>query len=152
MLVDFRAFRARLLPVVGLLALTACGAPPPAEQQIEATIAAMEQALEAGEVGEFMDPIADDFIAENGGLDRRALGFLIRRERLARERIAVTRFDTEVELVSETRATAVFRALATGGSGLLPDEGQLWRIETAWRLDGGEWRMISAGWSRSLRD
>jgi hypothetical protein len=99
----------------------------------------MEAALEAGEVGDFLDPIADDFIAENGGLDRRSLALLVRRERMARDRIAITRTDPSVELHGETRATARFNALATGGSGLLPDEGQLWSIETGWRLDDGEW-------------
>lgn len=138
--------------LVSLLALflTACGAPPPAEQRILETLSEMETALEAGDVGAFMDPIADDFIAEYRGLDRRALALLVRRERMARDRIAVTRTDPAVELHGETRATARFNALATGGSGLLPDEGQLWTIETAWRLDDGEWRMISAGWRRAL--
>ena len=139
------------IPILLLLALLAgCGAPPPAEQRILETLSDMESALEAGEVGAFMDPIAEDFIAENGALDRRALGLLVRRERMARNRIAITRFEPEVELHGDDRATAAFRALATGGSGLLPDEGQLWRIETAWRLDDDEWRLIGASWRRAL--
>src|SRR6056297_182328 len=130
--------RSRLGSYLGLLILflvSACGAPPPAEQQILDTLAGMESALEAGDVGAFLDPIADDFIAENRALDRRALALLVRRERMARDRIAVTRVEPSVELHGETRATARFRALATGGTGLLPDEGQLWAIETGWRLD-----------------
>jgi hypothetical protein len=143
----------RLGTSLGLLVallLSACGAPPPAKQQILDTLAGMESALEAGDVGAFLDPIADDFIAENRALDRRALALLVRRERMARDRIAVTRLEPTVELHGQTRATARFRALATGGTGLLPDEGQLWAIETGWRLDDGEWRMISAGWRRAL--
>ncbi len=123
-----------------------CGSPPPAEERILDTIASMEAALERGEVDGFMDPIADDFIAGNRGLDRRTLGLLVRRERMARERISVSRFDTDVVLIGEARATATFGALATGGSGLLPDEGRLWRIDTGWRLDGDDWRLISAEW------
>jgi len=48
------------------------------------------------------------------------------------------------------RARAQFRALATGGSGWLPDEGRLWRVETGWRLDDGDWMMISAEWTPVL--
>ncbi|NKI34542.1 nuclear transport factor 2 family protein [Wenzhouxiangella sp. XN79A] len=149
-----RVRRSRFTASLGLLALlvAGCGAPPPAEQRILATLDEMEDALEAGEVGEFMAPIAEDFIADNGALDRRALGLLVRRERMARSRIAVTRYDPVVELHDQRRATATFGALATGGSGLLPDEGQLWRVETRWRLDDGDWRMIGAGWRRALGD
>ncbi len=106
----------------------------------------MEAALESGDVDDFMDPVAEDFIAGNGGLDRRMLGLLVRRERMARDRISVSRFDTEVVLLGEDRATATFAALATGGSGWLPDEGRLWRIDTGWRLDDGDWQLISAEW------
>ncbi|MBY6203305.1 hypothetical protein [Halomonas denitrificans] len=148
-----RATGAPLLPVIGLAVLlalsclaTGCGSPPPAEERIFAIIGEMEVALERGEVDDFMDPVADDFIAGNRGLDRRMLGLLVRRERMARERIAVSRFDTDVVLRGEDRATATFTALATGGSGLLPDEGRLWRIDTGWRLDDGDWRLIHAEW------
>lgn len=140
--------------LVSSLVLTAllagCGTPPPAEQRILETLTEMELALEAGEVGKFLDPIAEDFIAENRALDRAALGLLVRRERLARSRIAITRFEPEVRLHGDDRATAAFQALATGGSGLLPDEGQLWRVETSWRLDDDEWRLIGASWQRAL--
>ena len=140
---------AKILAIaLGIILTAGCSPPPPAEQQILQTIDAMEAALEAGEVGDFMDPIAEDFIG-GPGLDRRALGLFVRRERMARDRIAVSRFDTEVTLAGETRATATFRALATGGSGLLPDEGRLWSVETGWRLDEGDWRLISADWGAS---
>jgi len=139
-----------LVLLVLLVLVAGCAEPPPAEQRILETLAEMEQALEAGDVGDFMDPVAEDFIAENRALDRAALGLLVRRERLARNRIAITRFEPEVELHGDDRATAVFQALATGGAGLLPDEGQLWRIETSWRRDDDQWRLIGAGWRRAL--
>lgn len=145
--------RIGVILALGTLFIAGCSKPLPAEQQILATIDAMESAIEEGEVDEFMDPIAEDFIAGNSGLDRRMLGLLVRRERMARDRISVTRYDTEVELsTAQTRATASFRALATGGSGLLPDEGELWRFETGWRLDDDAWMLISAEWRRGLAD
>lgn len=111
----------------------------------------MTAAIESGDIDDFMAPVADDFLAADGRIDRRALGLLARRERLAREAVRVRRVDTRVDLVTDQRAVAVFNALATGGSGLLPDEGRLWRVETGWRLDSGRWRMISARWDPVLR-
>lgn len=139
-------FPALLLAVL----LAGCGAPPDDEQRIEQRLSAMISALESGDIDDFMAPLADDFVAGERGLDRRAVGLLARRERLARQSIRIRRVDTEIELVGEDRAVARFRALATGGSGLLPDEGRFWRVETGWRRRGGDWEMISAGWETGL--
>lgn len=126
--------------------LAGCGPELDDETRILRTLDTMTEAVEQGDVEDFMTPIADDFVAVNGRLDRRALGLLVRRERLARDSIRVRRVDTRVELVGDSRAVASFRALATGGSGLLPDEGRFWRVETGWRRDGDDWALISAEW------
>jgi len=137
--------RAACLAAVAVL-LYGCGPELDDREHILHTIDAMTEAVEAGEVDDFMAPVADDFVAANGRLDRRALALLVRRERLARDSIRIRRVDTEVELVGESRAVASFRALATGGSGLLPDEGRFWRVETGWRREGDDWALISAQW------
>lgn len=128
------------------LLLAGCGPTLDDESHIEQTIDEMTEALERGNVSDFMAPIADDFMTANGRMDRRALGLLVRRERLARDAIQVRRLDTRIEIIGETRAIASFRALATGGSGLLPDEGRFWTVETGWRREGSEWALISAEW------
>lgn len=129
-----------------VLILAACGPELDDRTRIERTIDEMTLALETGDISDFMAPVAEDFAAVNGRLDRRALGLLVRRERLAREAIGITRLDTRVRIIGDTRAVASFRALATGGSGLLPDEGRFWTVETGWRRDGDEWMLISAEW------
>lgn len=44
-----------------------------------------------------------------------------------------------------------FTAALTGGSGgLLPESGQIYEVETGWRLDDGEWRLIQADWKPRL--
>ncbi|MFO7762364.1 MAG: hypothetical protein R6V61_01375 [Wenzhouxiangellaceae bacterium] len=129
-----------------LLLLAGCGPELDDETRILRTLDAMTEAVEQGDVDDFMTPVADVFVAVNGRLDRRALGLLVRRERLARDSIRVRRVDTQVELVGDSRAVASFRALATGGSGLLPDEGRFWRVETGWRREGDDWTLISAEW------
>lgn len=136
-----------LLAMLVLMLASACRAPGSDEEQILKRIEAMTEAIELGEVRAFMRPVADDFIAAQGGMDRNALRALVFRERLARESIRVRRANTDISLTGAGRATASFNALATGGSGLLPDEARLWRIETGWRYDDGEWMLISASWA-----
>jgi hypothetical protein len=46
----------------------------------------------------------------------------------------------------EDRATATMHAVTTGGSGLIPETGGWYRVTTGWRLDDGEWMLISASW------
>lgn len=136
--------------MVVTLVLSACGSEVDDRTRIERTLGAMIEALEQGAVSGFMKPVAEDFVALNGRLDRRALGLLARRERLAREAISIRRLDTRIEIfehaAGQPRAVASFRALATGGTGLLPDEGRFWRVETGWRRDGDDWMLISAEW------
>lgn len=129
-----------------VLILAACGPELDDRARIERTIEEMTLALETGDVSDFMAPVAEDFVAVNGRLDRRSLGLLVRRERLARDAIGIQRLDTRVRIIGDARAVVSFRALATGGTGLLPDEGRFWKVETGWRRDGDEWMLISAEW------
>ena len=131
-------------------ALAGCAERSSDEQQIRGHLDAMSLALEEDHVRDFMRPIADDFVAETGGLNRNALMLLVRRERMAREEVNIQRMNTEVEIVTDNRAIATFQAIGTGGTGLIPDEGQLWNVETGWRRDEGEWMLISASWERAL--
>jgi len=140
------------LVVLGLvlLGLSGCGDPESDEQRIANNLDAMTEALEAGEVGRFMDYIAEDFGSADGQLDYDLLQMMVRRERLARSSISIQRIGTDIEVFDGGRATAQFQALGLGGSGWLPDEGEWWRVDTGWRLDGDDWMLISADWSRGV--
>ncbi|MEM1081102.1 MAG: hypothetical protein AAGH65_05925 [Pseudomonadota bacterium] len=139
-----------LLMLAAMIALAGCSAPTDDEQQIRDHLDTMSQALEEDHVRDFMRPIAEDFVAGNGGLNRNAVMLLVRRERLARQEVNIQRLNTDVEILTADRATANFQAIATGGTGLIPDEGQLWNVETGWRKQGDDWQMISASWERAL--
>jgi len=139
-----------LLGSLALLVLAGCGAGADDETRIRHHLADMIDAIEQGDIDDFMAPVADDFLSADGRIDRRALGLLVRRERLARADVGVHTMDIRVERIGDKRAVATFRALATGGSGLLPDEGRLWRVETGWRRDGNRWRLISARWEPAV--
>jgi hypothetical protein len=129
-----------------LLLLVACGEPPPPEQRIRDRIGSMQAALEAGSASDFLDPMAEDFDAATRSLDRRAAGFLLRRELLAHQRLKARLVDIDVELQGSDRATASFDAFTSGGTGLIPDTGGWYRVTTGWRLDDDDWMLISARW------
>jgi len=132
------------LLILGLL--SACGEPPPAEQQIRNRIEVMQADLAEGKVRSFMAPVAEDFTAATRNLDRRAAGLLLRREMLAHESLKARLADIEVELQGENRATATMHAVVTGGTGLIPQTGGWYKLTTGWRLDDDEWMLISARW------
>ena len=56
-----------------------------------------------------------------------------------------------VELRGDSDAIARFNVIATGGSGgLLPESGQVYQVETGWRLVDGEWKLLNASWTPNL--
>lgn len=126
--------------------LVGCGESLPAEQQIRQRIQAMQADLAEGNARAFMSPVAEDFTAATRNLDRRAAGLLLRREMMAHDSLTARLADIEIELQGDSRATATMHAVVTGGTGLIPDTGGWYRLETGWRLDDGEWMLISARW------
>ncbi|HTL13540.1 MAG TPA: nuclear transport factor 2 family protein [Thermomonas sp.] len=131
------------------LGVAAC-ARPTAEEAVRAQVAALQDAIDARDAGAVQALLADDFVG-NEGLDRRgarrlAAGVFLR-FRDVRARIG----PVQVEARGPDEAIARFTVLATGGSGgLLPEQGQLYRVDTGWRRVDGEWRLLSASWTPKL--
>ena len=135
--------------VAACLLLGACANADP-EQAVRDRIADMQTAIDARNAGDIEDLLAQDFIG-NQGMDRRAIRQLAAGVFLRHREITAKVGPVSVELRGSTDATARFSVLATGGSGgLLPDSGQLYQIDTGWRLVDGEWRLLNATWSPNL--
>ena len=110
----------------------------------------MEEAAEAGELGSFMAYVAEDFAGGSGGMARADLRrmLLVQLRRNSRVQAVVSNIETEM---FGDRATLNCTALLTGGArGWLPERGQIYRIETGWRLADGDWELIQASWEPSL--
>ena len=127
--------------------LGGCHRTPP-EQALRDTIARMQSAGETGDIDALMEPIAEDF-AGSEGMDRTAFRRYVTFMRMRQANVGVTLGPIEVKLIGD-RATANFTATITGGPGLLPNQAQLYAIETGWRLDGGDWKLITATWKPQL--
>jgi ketosteroid isomerase-like protein len=130
------------------LALAACGRSDP-EREVRATIATMAQAVARRDPAPFLDAVADDFTRESGAFGKQEARRALAGAFLRNERIDVAAVVTEVR-IEGTRAFAKVRVVATGGAGILPERGQTWEFDTAWRRDGGRWKVFNAEWREGL--
>ncbi|OGT54858.1 MAG: hypothetical protein A3E01_18895 [Gammaproteobacteria bacterium RIFCSPHIGHO2_12_FULL_63_22] len=135
--------------VLGSLAfgLSGCRKEPP-EQALRNTIAAMETAAEAHDTDALFEPIADDF-AGSEGMDRQAFRRYVTFMGMRSKSVSVQLGPLDVKLYDQ-RATVSFTAALSGGEGLLPSRVQVYDVDTGWRLDDGEWKLISAKWQPQL--
>lgn len=126
-----------------------CAGPVP-EQAVRAQLQALQAAIDARDAGAVQELLADDFIG-NDGLDRRGARQLAAGMFLRYRDVDAKLGPVEVELRGDTDAVARFDLLATGGEGgLLPERGQVYRVETGWRHVDSEWRLRSASWKAVL--
>jgi hypothetical protein len=141
----------RLLAASLLLSLALCACrQTPDEEQIRQAIAAVSSAAEAGSASGVVEPLSEDFDGNDGQLDRRALGNMMRLVKLRGQHVGVTIGPIAIEHRGE-RIVATFTAgLSSGSGGLLPSELGFYRVETAWRQEDGDWRCDSASWKRAV--
>ncbi len=153
--------RQRRRPVAGIVlplvaatlvaALAGCHHTP-AEQAIRDTIAQMQKSGNDHDVDALVAPLSDDFIGteEQGeNLDRKTFGRYVRLILMRESKIHASLGPITVIVQDDKHATASFTAVLTGGNGLLPSEGQIEQIDTAWRLEGSTWKLLSAQWKQS---
>ena len=150
--VDFRqTMGRRFVALALLLALFSMGCARSApEQAVRAQLQALQTAIDARDAAAVEALLADDFIG-NEGLDRRGAKRMAAGLFLRYRDVAASLGPVEVELRGDADAVARFNLLATGGDGgLLPENGQAYRVETGWRYADGEWKLRSASWKAAL--
>ena len=140
-------------------ASSGCTAPAP-EAALREAVAGLEAAVEAGDAGDVAGLLATDF-AGPGGMDRDAAHRLARAAFLRNRDIGVVLGPLDIAMhdaapraaaARGASATVRFTAAFAGGrpGGLLPVDGSVYRVETGWRLEDGDWRLSSARWERDL--
>lgn len=136
----------RLVCMALLLVLAGCSRSDP-EQAVRAQLEVLQQAIDARDAGAVADLLAEDFIG-NDGLDRRGAKQLAAGVFLRHREVGARLGPVTVELRGEGEAIARFSVLATGGSGgLLPEQGQVYQVQTGWRLQDGDWKLLNASWT-----
>ena len=111
------------------------------------TIAAMQAASEARDVDALFAPIAEDFTAES--MDRQRFRAYVAVLMLRNHAIGASIGPLDVQLLGD-RARVDFTVFLTGGPGALPENANAYRVQTGWRLEDGDWKLISASWEASL--
>lgn len=149
--------RRRLLLALPAALAAGCARSSP-ERELRDTVAKMARAIEAREPGDFLEHLADDFTRNSGAFGKREAKRVLAGVLLRNEKIAVTAVVTSVVINGERggegdgeRAQVVLRVVATGGSGgLLPERGQTWEFDSAWRRERGRWKVFNAEWREGL--
>jgi hypothetical protein len=134
--------------LVAVLALVGCSRTPP-EEALRASIDGLQQAVEKHDGSALQKAIAEDFIGPDG-LDRDGARRMAQVMFLRYRDVGVNLGPLDIAL-REKHATVRFTAALTGGSGALPESGQLYDVETGWRLEDGEWRLVNADWKSRLQ-
>lgn len=146
-----RGFRRFALAACAAIALSlgAC-AKQGAEAEVRVRLGELQAAIDARDAGDVHALLAEDFVG-NDGLDRRGARQLAAGTFLRHRDVSVRLGPVDVELRGERDAVARFTAAATGGSGAaLPEQGQIYRVETGWRLIDGKWQLLNASWKPAL--
>lgn len=148
---QFRRFQriATGIAISACLLLSACAKDDP-EQAVRLQVQAMQAAIDARNAGDVEDLLAQDFVG-NDGMDRRAIRRLAAGVFLRHKDVAAKLGPVSVELRGDRDAIAHFSVLATGGSGgFFPESGQVYQVESGWRLVDGEWHLLNATWTPNL--
>lgn len=129
-----------------LLLGAGCSEPLSVEQQIIVTIRDMEARIENRERRDFMEHVAVGFEGQHQSLNRDQLNALILYQLNRHKTLQAQLFPIHVTALTPERAEAWFNALLTGGSGVLPEAGQMYEIKTRWELRDGKWLLVGADW------
>jgi hypothetical protein len=130
------------------VAMQACSAPAP-EAALRDTIAGMQAAAEARDAAALAEAISEDFVGPEG-MDREQFRRLAAVTWLRDRAIGVSLGPLDLALVGPEGARVEFTAATRGGEGWLPDRAQVYRVKTGWRLEDGEWKLLTATWEPAL--
>lgn len=136
------------VPLLSAALLTACSRSDP-ERELRATIASMTQAIERREPAVFLDSVSDDFSRESGAFGKQEAKRVLAGVYLRNEKVNLSTVVTDVRIEGE-RGFAKVHVVATGGAGLLPERGQTWEFDSAWRRERGQWKVFNAEWREGL--
>lgn len=137
---------ASILLMAVVLAVEGCDAPD-REKQLRETMQAMASGLEQDDASAFLDHVADDFSGQRGAWDAARVKRFVIGQTLSRESFSIDLESVEITLHGD-RASAVVETGIRGQRHWAPTGGAIYRFETGWRLDGGDWVVIRADWKR----
>ncbi|GAB2578688.1 hypothetical protein GCM10027066_21330 [Dyella jejuensis] len=131
-----------------LLGATGCRRAPD-EAQIRQAIEMAVQATAKGDASAVVDPLTSDFDGNHGVMSREDLGNLLRVAKLRGETLHAAVGTIDV-LPRGERYVADFTVTLARGGTWLPAQWDVYKVETAWRREGRDWRCYEATWVRQF--
>ena len=119
------------------------------ERELRAAVTRMARGIEQHAPADLLDHLADDFTRDSDTFGKRDVQRLLAGVLLRNEKISVTAVVTLLSITGDRARTRV-RVVATGGAGWLPERGQTWEFDAAWRLEKGKWRVFNAQWQEGI--
>lgn len=135
---------ALLLSLVMVVTASGCRREPP-EAALRKTIAELQGAIDARDAGDVAALLSDDFVGP-GGMDRDATRRYAAVVLMRHQAISTTIGPLDIALQDDHARVRFTAALTGGDGGLLPDAARVREVDTGWRLESGEWRLLSATW------
>jgi hypothetical protein len=134
----------------GLLVLMAASCHrPPDEVQIRRAIEQAAQAAEQVDAAGAVRPLSDDFDGNSGAMNRQDIGNLLRAAHFRGETLHAVLGPIDIAARGE-RYVASFSITLTSGGKLFPSQLGVYKVESAWRRQGHDWRCYSATWTQQL--
>lgn len=140
-------FRFSLLVLLTVI-MVACHRTPD-EVVIRQAIDATAQAAEHADASGVMGQLTDDFDGNSGAMARQDLGNMLRLAKLRGETLHAVLGPVDVAPRGD-RFVADFTVTLTSGGKLFPSQLGVYKVETAWRREGHEWRCYEATWTQQL--
>lgn len=120
------------------------------EQALREAMSGLQATIEQRDASGLQGLLADDFIGPEG-LDRDGARGLAQGMFLRYRDIRAKIGPLDITLQDDRHASVHFDAAVSGGAGgLVPESGQLYDVETGWRVEEGKWRVVSAQWQPKL--
>lgn len=121
----------------------------PTEDIIQKNIEAIETHIEKKQTGDSLALFHDNFNSSKG-YDKNWVKRTLLLHQMRHQNIEIVISNVEVIVKDEYTAYANLHALATGGQGLLPTQGAIYKVETEWRNEDGDWLLVHSQWEKSL--
>ena len=140
----------RFVCMAGVLVLVLAGCHrTPDEVLIRQSLDAAVQATEQVDAPALLGQLTDDFDGNSGTLRRQDLGNLLRMASFRGETLHAVLGPVDVQLRGE-RYVADFTVTLTSGGKVFPSQLGVYKVETAWRREGRDWRCYEATWTQQL--
>ncbi|MBE1160996.1 hypothetical protein [Dyella acidiphila] len=143
-----RMLRFVYLAALSVLVLAACHRKPD-EVLIRQSIDASVQATERVDAAALLGQLTDDFDGNGGAMRGQDIGNLLRMASFRGETLHAVLGPVDIEPRGE-RYVADFTITLTSGGKVFPSQLGVYKVETAWRREGHDWRCYEATWTQQL--